>query len=145
MRGEHRAGADRGERRVEVQSGAGDEFPDALEAEETGMPLVHVEHLGVGEPVCPGEGAHRADAADAGEDLLLDPVVLVAAVEPVGHRAQLRIVLGDVGVEQQQGNPPDPRDPHPGPQYPATGHRDPPSPAFSVSSRSGRPCGSCAG
>jgi len=46
VRGEHRAGPDRGKCLVEVQVGAGDEFVDAFQAEETGVALVGVEDLG---------------------------------------------------------------------------------------------------
>ena len=55
--------------------------------------------------------AHGAHAADAGQDLLPDAVVLVAAVEAVGDAAQVRVVLLDVGVEQQQRDAADLRPP----------------------------------
>ncbi len=113
MGGEDRAGPHGGERLVEVEAGAGDEFADAFGAEEAGVSLVHVEDVGVGQAVDARVGAHGADTADAGEDLLLDPVVLVAAVEAVGDPAQLLVVGRDVGVEQQQWDAPDLGDPDP--------------------------------
>ena len=68
---------------------------DALEAEEAGVALVGVEHLGVD-----AERVERPHAADAEEDLLAQAVLGVAAVEPVGDLAQVVGVLVDVGVEQ---------------------------------------------
>ncbi len=85
--GEHRAGPDRGECLVEVQVGAGDELVDAFKAEEAGVALVGVEDSGARMPGQLAEAADRAHAADAGQDLLADAVVLVAAVEPVGDAA----------------------------------------------------------
>ena len=55
-----------------------------------------------------GSGAGgKAGAADAEHDLLAQPVVGVAAVEPVGDGTQFGIVVGDVGIQQQQRHPPD--------------------------------------
>ena len=89
------------------EAGVLHELADALEAEEAGVALVGVEHLGVdAERV---EGAH---AADAEEDLLAEAVLGLAAVEPVGDRPQVGRVLLDVGVEQVQRHPPDLRPPH---------------------------------
>ena len=88
------------------------------------MALVGVEHL---RRRVAGGRAVRADGphpADADEDLLPDALVLVAAVEPVGDAAQVRLVLLDVGVEQQQRHPPDGRLPHPHAERAAGGHRD---------------------
>ena len=85
------------------------ELADPLEAEEPGVALVGVEHLGVdAERV---EGAH---AADAEEDLLAEAVLGLAAVEPVGDGAQVGGVLLDVGVEQVQRHPTDLGLPHAG-------------------------------
>ena len=44
----------------------------------------------------------RADAADAEQQLLADADALVAAVEPRGQLAVLRLIAFDVRVEQQQ-------------------------------------------
>ena len=71
------------------------ELTDPLEAEEAGVALVGVEHLGVD-----AEGVERPHAADAEEDLLAQAVLGVAAVEAVGDRADLGRVLVDVGVEE---------------------------------------------
>ena len=56
----------------------------------------------------PGELAeppHSTDPADAEQQFLVQPVVAATAVQPVGHLAQGRLVLLDVGVEQQQRHP----------------------------------------
>ena len=84
MRGEHRAGAGHLEGGVEGEAGVLGELADPLEAEEAGVALVGVEHLGCGGAGEPGVGADRADAADAEQHLLAEPVLGVAAVEPVG-------------------------------------------------------------
>ena len=78
---------------------------------------------GAGRPSTCGERADRPHPADAGQDLLLDPVFLVAAVEPVGDAAQLVLVLRDVGIQQQQRNPAHLRDPDPRPQPGGVGQR----------------------
>ena len=61
-------------------------------------------------------GLQRPDAADAEQDLLAQPVLGVAAVEPVGDTADLVAVLLDVGVEEVQGHPADVRLPQLGHQ-----------------------------
>ncbi len=76
---------------------------------------------GAGSPSMRGERADRPHPADTGQDLLHDAMFLVAAVEPVGDAAQLVLVLGDVGVQQQQRNPAHLRDPDPGPQLRGVG------------------------
>ena len=85
----------------ERQPGA-DELADPLEAEEAGVALVGVEHLGL-----EAEGAQRPHPADAEHDLLAQPVVLVAAVEAVGDGDAVGGVALDVGVEQVQRDAPD--------------------------------------
>ncbi len=122
VRGEHGAGAHRGQRLVEVQALAVDQLADALQAEEPGVALVGVEHLGPGVAGQLAERAHRPHPADAGQDLLADAVVLVAAVEPVGDPAQVLVVVLHVGVQQQQRDPADLGPPDPGAQHPAAGH-----------------------
>ena len=56
----------------------------------------------------------RPHAADAEQDLLAEPVLDVAAVEPVGDRAELGRVLLDVGVEEVERHAADVGPPHPG-------------------------------
>ena len=124
VRREYGSGSNRGQSGIEVQTTGGDKLPNPFDTEESGMPLVHVEHLGIGQSVRRGVGAHRADAADTREDLLLDAVILVPAVETVRDAAQIRVVLGDVGIEQQQRHSSDLSDPHSRTQHPATGHGD---------------------
>ena len=68
------------------------------------MALVQVEDRRL-EP----EPAQHADAADAEQDLLPQPVLPVAAVERVGD-GPLRVAL-DVRVDQVEGRPPDSRAP----------------------------------
>ena len=80
---------------------------DALEAEEAGVALVGVEHLGVD-----AERLERPHAADAEEDLLAQPVLGVAAVEPVGDLAHVVGVVLDVGVEQVERDAADVGPPH---------------------------------
>ncbi len=101
VRREHRARAHELQRLGEREPLA-DVGGDALEAEEAGVPLVHVEHVGRGRAAERGECPHRAGAADAEQQLLQQAVLAAAAVETVGDRAQLVGVRGDVGVEQQQ-------------------------------------------
>ena len=87
------------------------------------MALVHVEHLGRRQTLDLGERADRPHPADTGQHLLLDPVLLVAAVQPVGDAAQIVLVLRDVGIQQQQRDSTDLGDPHPGPQLRRVRHR----------------------
>ena len=75
-----------------------------LQAEEPGVALVDVEHLGL-DP----EGVQGADPADAEQDLLAQAVLAAAAVQAVGDRPLGRAVLVYVGVEQQQRRPARPR------------------------------------
>ena len=98
---EHRAGAHELQRLGEREP-LGDVRRDALEAEESGVALVHVEDVGRRAAAELGERAHRAGAADAEQQLLQQAVLAAAAVEAVGDRAQVVGVRGDVGVEQEQ-------------------------------------------
>ena len=84
----------------EAQSAPGHEGTDALQAEETGVALVGVEHLrGLADRL------QRPDAAHAEQDLLADPVFGSSAVEPVGDVAHFVVVVVHVGVEQVQLHP----------------------------------------
>ena len=84
-----------------------DPLADSFEPEESGVALVGVEHLRM-DVEC-AQGAHASDAQD---DLLAQPVLLVAAVEAVGDEPIGRGVVLDVGVEQVQRDPPHRRLPH---------------------------------
>ncbi len=75
------------------------------------MALVGVEYLGLRVPGDGAVGAHRPDAADAKQQFLAQPVVGAAAIEPVSDLPQVRIVLLNVGVQQQQRHPADLRYP----------------------------------
>ena len=107
--GEQGAGPDGLQGGGEVEPGrpVGDQFADPLDAEEAGVALVGVEDLGGGVPGQPAVGTHGPDAADAEQHLLEQPVLAAASVEPVGDIAFGGRVGLDVGVEQQQGDPPD--------------------------------------
>ena len=98
MGGEHCAGAHHGQGGVEIQTRI-DQFADPLGAEESGVALVHVVHLGRRQAFDRGVRANRPYAADAGEDLLLHAMFLVAAVKAVGDPAHLVVVLRDVGIQ----------------------------------------------
>ncbi len=87
------------------------ELADALEAQEPSVALVGVEHLGVD-----ADGLQRPHATDAEQDLLAQPVLGVAAVQPVGDLADLVGVLVDVRVEEVQRHPAHARLPHLGDQ-----------------------------
>ena len=69
-----------------------DELADALETQEAGVALVGVEHLGLGGAGDAAERAQGAHAADAEQQLLLEPVLSAAAVQPVGDVALDRVV-----------------------------------------------------
>ena len=71
------------------------------------------------------EGADRADATDAEDQLLVEPHLPAADVQDVGDRPIREGVLGDVGVEQQHRHAPDLGQPH-GDRQVAAGqlHRD---------------------
>jgi hypothetical protein len=101
VRGEHRARPADLQGLVEAEPLLG-VLPDALQAEEAGVALVGVEDLGRGIPAQRAEGPHRAHPADAEQQLLAQPVVAAAAVQPVGDLVQVGLVLLHVGVEQQQ-------------------------------------------
>ncbi len=87
------------------------------------MALVGVEHLGRGVAGEPAARAHRPHAADAEQHLLEQPVLAAAAVEPVGDLALGRLVVLDVGVEQQQRHPADLGHPDAGVQLAVAGQR----------------------
>ncbi len=89
---EERRRADDFERFGERQFLVVHHLADALDADECGMALVAVEHLVL--------DAQRADAADAEQDLLLEAVLPVAAVEVVGDLTVLVEVGLEIGVEQ---------------------------------------------
>lgn len=127
VRGEDGPGADGFDGGVETEALLPFQFPYAFEPEEAGVSLVGVEHLGVGVAGQLAVEAYGADAADAEEHLLEQPVVAAASVEPVGHLAGRAVVVLDVGVQQQQGHPADAGPPDVRVQGPAAGEgqRDP--------------------
>ncbi len=102
VRGEHRGGPDLLERRVEGRSLL-DEIPDALERDEGRVSLVQVPHRRLD-----ADGPEGPDAAKAQDQLLLDPRLLVAAVQPRREVPVPRRVLLEARVEQQQPDLADP-------------------------------------
>ena len=108
MGGEHAAGPHRLDRHGERHAG-GHVLADPLEAEEPGVALVGVEDVGFD-----AERPQRPHATDAEHDLLAQPVVRVAAVEPVGDGDAVGRVALEVGVEQVQRDLADVGAPHPG-------------------------------
>jgi hypothetical protein len=118
MRREQIARARGRERGRERHPGLVHERTRALEHRERGVALVQVTDLRP-QP----EHPEQAPAADAEQQLLAEPVLAAAAVEPVGHLVQRRLVLLDVGVEHQQRHPADLGQPHLGGQELALGQR----------------------
>jgi len=91
-----------------------DEVADPLQAEESGVALVGVEHLGRGGRGQFGERLDGTHSPDTEQQLLQEAMFAAATVETVGDRSQRILVFGDIGVEQQQfdathGNLPDSR------------------------------------
>ncbi|CAM5622813.1 hypothetical protein SHIRM173S_03835 [Streptomyces hirsutus] len=123
VRGEHGPGPDGLQGGVELQS-FGAQFGDAFQTEETGVALVGVERLGRRVPGEPAVRAHRPHTPYAEQHLLKQPVLAAAAVEPVGDAAFAEVVLLDVGVQQEQGDPAHLGQPDPGAQRPAAGQRE---------------------
>ena len=122
MRGEHRPGPHRSQRGVEIEPPVRHQFPNALHTQEPRMPLVGVEHLRIRHTLRMRVRPHRPHPTHPGQNLRLDPMILIPAIQAVGDPPQLRIVLRDIGVQQQQRDPPDLRDPHPRPQHPTARH-----------------------
>ncbi len=96
VRGEDRAAADRLERLLHRLPGL-ERRPRQLQAGERRMPLVEVHDARVD-----AERVERPHAADAQQQVLAEPDVPVADVQPRGDPAVGEVVLRPVGVEQQQ-------------------------------------------
>ena len=96
MRREDRRPPHGGQRVVEAHA-FGDVLVDALQDDECGVPFVEVPH-----GRCDAERAQRANAADAEDDLLLQPRLAIAAVQARREIAILRRVFLEAGVEQVQ-------------------------------------------
>ena len=107
--GEHVAGPDHLEGRFEVEALVLHQQVDALEGQEGRVALVQVADGGL-----EAQGDQGPQAADAQQDLLADAHVVVAAVQPAGQFAVLGPVLGQVGVQQEQGVAADLHAPDPG-------------------------------
>ena len=124
MRGEDRARAHRLKGLVEAHVVLVGQLAHPLDAQETGMPLIGVEHVGRWCAGQPGPQTQGADATDAEQHLLLKSKLARAPVEPVGDPAGRVVVVLDVGVEQQQGNPADLGLPHLRAEHAAAGKVD---------------------
>ncbi len=107
VRGEERAGSNRLDGGLERESLLVHELADALDAEEPGVPLVRVEHLRLRAAGQRGVRPDRLDAAHAEQELLEQPVLAAAAVQPVRDVALGGFVVLDVGVQEQQRHPAD--------------------------------------
>ena len=100
MGGENVAGAGGFQRLVEIKLAVAHVEPNLFQGEEGGVAFVHVEHSGL-EP----HGLQGAHAADTKDDFLADPGVDIAAIKGIGDVAILRQhVVGNVGVQQVQGD-----------------------------------------
>src|SRR5438094_369289 len=111
MSGKHGARANSREHLIKAEPILVNDLARAFQAEETRVPLVGVKNLRLrmsGQLAVAPDGPHPADA---GQNFLPNPVVGIAAVEPVGHPAQVFLVGLDVSIQQQQRNPTDPRPP----------------------------------
>jgi hypothetical protein len=97
VRGEHRALADRLEGFLDRGAGALGLGAGQLEAGHRGVALVEVHHARLD-----AEGMQGADAADAEQRVLAEAHAGVPYVQPRGDPAVGEVVLGAVGVEQQQ-------------------------------------------
>ena len=91
-----------------------DEVADPLQAEESGVALVGVEHLGRGGRGQFGERLDGTHSPDTEQQLLQEAMFAAATVETVGDGSQRVLVFGDIRVEKQQldathGNLPDSR------------------------------------
>ena len=106
VRREDRRGAYLLERRVERRALL-DSIPDALQRHEGRMPLVQVPHRRLD-----AHGTQCAHAAKTEDNLLLEPHILVAAVEPRRELPVPRRVFFEVGVQQEQPDLADPDLPH---------------------------------
>ena len=123
VRGEHRARPAHLDGLLEAQPPLG-VLADPLQAEEPGVPLVGVEHLGRRVAAQRAERPDRAHPAHPEQQLLAEPVVAAAAVQPVGDLVQVGLVLLHVRIEQQQRDPPHLRHPDLRGQLPARGQAD---------------------
>ena len=114
---EHAVAAHDVEGIVERQA-RGDVLPRPFREQERGMAFVQVPHRGR-----QVELAQRPHAADAEHELLVQPHLATADVKDVRDRAVGVVVVRDVGVEQQDRDPPHLGDPDGGEQL-AIGQRD---------------------
>lgn len=78
------------------------QFLDAFDTQETSVSFIAVEHLGSGGSGDAGVRAQRSDTAHAQEQLLLQTVITSTAVEAVGDVTGVLVVLGNIGIQQQQ-------------------------------------------
>jgi hypothetical protein len=84
----------------------GDEMADLLEDGECRVAFVDVPD-GRRDP----EAFERPYPTDAERDLLANPHLLIAGIQPCRNVAIIRVVFGKVGVEEEERDLPDLRDP----------------------------------
>ncbi len=97
---EDRACAHRLERGVEVEP-PDDQLAHALEPKEPRVAFIGVEDLRSRMTGDLAVATHSPDSTDAQEHLLGEAMLTAAAVETVGHIAVCRIVLLDVGIQEE--------------------------------------------
>ncbi len=83
-----------------------DQIGDPFQTEETGVTFVGVEDLRSRTPVYGVPRLEGPDAADTEQKLLEKPVLAAAAVEAIGDRAESVVVVGNVGIEEEEGHAP---------------------------------------
>ena len=101
VRGEDRRGAHMLQC-VVARRPRGGQLAQPLEREQGRVPFVQVE-----DGRRDAQATQRADAADPEDNLLADPVLAVAAVEPIRDAARRRAVFLQVRVEEVQARPAD--------------------------------------
>src|SRR4029077_13314773 len=98
--------------RIKIELFLQDIETDALEPQESGMPLVHVKHIRL-DTEC-GECFHSANPE---HDLLTHPHFEIATVKLGSNQSVLGAVLGNIGIEQVDVYPSDAQFPKPGKNF----------------------------
>ena len=135
--GEDAGGGDDLQRLGELELLLHHEPPDPLQGQEGAVAFVDV--------IDPGDHSQRPqrpDPPDSDDDLLANPGLGVATVQLVGDVLEVRGILRQVGVEQDQGHPADPGPPELDQRRPpGQAHLDPDRPSLVVAERADRHSG----